>query len=59
MGYEVTGVIGFLVLLLNIWAVLKIVGSGASTLSKVIWIAIVLILPIVGVIAWYVFGPKS
>ena len=59
MGYEISGVIGFVVLLLNIWAILKIVGSGASTLSKVVWIAIVLILPIIGFIAWFVLGPKS
>ncbi len=59
MGYEVSGVIGFLVLLLNIWAIIKIAGSSASTVSKVIWIAIVLILPVLGVIIWYFMGPKS
>lgn len=59
MGYEVSGVIGFLVLLLNIWAIIKIAGSTASTLSKVIWIAVVLILPVLGVIVWYFMGPKS
>ncbi len=59
MGYEVSGVIGFLVLLLDIWAIIRIAGSSASTFSKVIWIAVVLILPVLGVIIWYFIGPKS
>jgi len=59
MGIEVGGVLGFLILLLDIWAIVKIFGSSASTLKKVIWIAIVLILPVLGVILWYFIGPKS
>jgi len=59
MGIEISGFLGFLVLLLDIWAILKIAGSNATTLKKVIWIAIVLLLPIVGVILWYFIGPKS
>lgn len=59
MGIEVGGLFGLLVLLLNIWAIIKIVGSGAKTLSKVIWVAVVLLLPILGVIAWFFFGPKA
>jgi len=59
MGYEVGGFLGFLVFILDIWAIIKIAGSSASTLTKFIWIAVVLLLPIVGVIIWYLLGPKS
>lgn len=59
MGIEVGGLLGFLVLLLDIWAIVKIAGSGASVLKKVIWIAIVLILPVLGVILWFFIGPKN
>ena len=59
MGYEVGGILGFLVLLLDIWAIINIAGSSKSTLTKVVWIAIVLILPVLGVVIWYFIGPKS
>ncbi len=59
MGIEVSGILGFLILVLNIWAIIKIVGSRAGTLKKVIWVVIVLLLPVLGVILWYVLGPKN
>ena len=59
MGIEVSGFLGFIILLLVIWAIIKIVGSTASTIRKVIWIAIVLLLPVLGVVLWYFLGPKG
>jgi len=59
MGYEVGGFIGFLIFLLDIWAIVKIAGSSASTPKKFIWIAVVLLLPVVGLIIWFLIGPKS
>jgi len=56
---EIAGLGGLIVFGLNIWAIVSIIGSGASTGSKVLWILLVLILPIVGFIAWLVAGPRS
>ncbi len=53
------GIFGLIVLALDIWAVVSIVGSGASTVSKVLWVLLVLILPIVGFIIWLVAGPRN
>ncbi len=58
MGIEV-GLIGLIVLALNVWAIIKVLGSSASTLSKVIWIVLILIAPVLGLVAWYFIGPKS
>ncbi len=58
MGVEVTGVFGLLVLILDVWAIVKVVGSKAGTGSKVFWVVLILLLPIAGVIAWFLFGPK-
>ncbi len=57
--WEYGGVIGFISLVLFIYATLKIAGSGASTAAKVIWILIVFFLPILGFIAWFLVGPSS
>lgn len=58
MGIEVGGIFGLIVLVLNIWAIVKTVQSGASTGAKVLWILVVLIFPLVGFLAWLLFGPK-
>lgn len=59
MGIEVGGLFGLIILALDIWAIIKIFGSGAGTGSKVIWTLVILLLPLVGLIIWYVLGPKG
>jgi len=59
MGIEVGGLFGLIVLALDIWAIINIIGSGASTGAKVLWILLVLILPIVGLIIWLLAGPRG
>lgn len=59
MGIEVGGLGGLIVLILDIYAIVKIVGSDAGTGAKVLWILIVLLLPVLGVILWFLFGPKG
>ena len=59
MGIEVSGIIGFLVLIADIWAIVSTFQSNASTGKKVFWIVIVLILPVIGFLFWFFAGPKS
>ncbi|MFP7673838.1 PLDc N-terminal domain-containing protein [Marivita sp. S0852] len=59
MGVEVTGIGGLILLVLNIWALVSIIGSNASTGSKVGWSLLVLVLPLVGFIIWLIAGPRS
>jgi len=55
----IEGLIGLVILILDVWAILKIAQSGASTGSKALWIVLVLILPILGLIIWFFAGPKG
>jgi len=59
MGMEVNGIFGLLLLVLDVYAIVKTVQSNASTGSKVLWIVVVLLLPLVGFLAWLLFGPKG
>ena len=59
MGIEVGGLFGLLLLIANIWAIVKTVQSGASTGGKVFWIVLILILPLLGFIIWLLAGPKG
>lgn len=53
------GILGLLVLALDIWALVSVWGSGSSTGSKLIWTAVILILPLIGLILWFFFGPRG
>lgn len=59
MGIEVGGFLGLLLLILMIYAIVKIVQSGAGTGAKVLWIVLILLLPVLGLILWALFGPKA
>ena len=58
MGIEIGGFFGLVLLVLNVWAIIKIVQSSASTGSKVLWVVLILILPLVGLILWFLLGPR-
>jgi len=51
------GLLGLIILLADIFAIIKVAKSSESAIMKVLWIAIVLILPIIGLIAWFFAGP--
>lgn len=52
-------VFGLIVLVLDIWAIVNIVGSAESTLAKVLWTLLIIVLPIIGFIIWFFAGPRS
>jgi hypothetical protein len=52
-----TGIFGALILLADIYAILKIAQSSATTGAKALWICVVILLPLLGLIAWFFLGP--
>ena len=59
MGIEVGGILGLIILILDIWAIVKILQSSASTGAKVLWTLLIILLPILGLIIWLLLGPKG
>ena len=57
MGFN--GLWGVLILAGDIWAIINIFQSGTSNEKKLIWIVAVLLLPLVGLILWYLLGPRN
>lgn len=57
--FELTGIGGVIILALDLWALISIFGSRASTGNKVLWSLLVIILPILGFIIWFFAGPRS
>jgi hypothetical protein len=58
MGIEISGLLGLIILIADIWAIVKTLGSPASTGGKVFWIVLILILPVLGLLIWLVAGPR-
>ncbi len=53
------GFVSVLVLIAQIWAAVNILSSPASTPAKAGWIALVVLLPVVGLLIWLLAGPRS
>jgi succinate dehydrogenase/fumarate reductase cytochrome b subunit len=53
------GLLGLLILIGDVWALINIVQSSADNTKKLMWVLIVLLLPVLGLILWYLLGPKS
>ncbi len=53
------GLFGILVLIADIYALYNVITSSASTASKIIWSLVILLLPVLGFVAWLVAGPRS
>jgi hypothetical protein len=56
---EVGGILGLLILIADVWAIVNIAQSGATTGKKVLWIVLVLVLPVLGLILWFLMGPRT
>lgn len=53
------GLIGLIIFALDVWAIASIINSGETTGKKLIWIIVVAVLPLVGLIIWWLAGPKA
>jgi hypothetical protein len=54
-----SGLIGLVVLVLDIIAIVDVVKSSMDTGKKVLWILLVLILPVIGMILYFLLGKKK
>lgn len=43
----------------NMWAWLSVMQSGNGLLGKMIWTGVLVFLPVVGFVAWYLVGPRG
>lgn len=59
MQYQFQGLFGLLVLIADVWAIINILQSSADTGKKFLWTIAVILLPVIGLILWYFFGPRA
>lgn len=51
--------ISLVIFALDIWAIINVVKSQADTLKKVLWVALIVLLPVLGLIIWALLGPRG
>jgi hypothetical protein len=56
---EVGGIFSLILLIACVWAIIQIFQSRAGTGSKVLWIVLILLLPLIGLIIWFLAGPRG
>ncbi|EPJ93263.1 MULTISPECIES: PLDc N-terminal domain-containing protein [Pseudomonas] len=59
MGSTFNGLIGLIILALDIWAIINVLKSGAGTGAKILWILLILLLPVLGLVIWAIAGPRG
>lgn len=58
-GDKMEFILGIIILALDIWAIVNIFQAhGASTGQRLLWILLILILPVIGLIIWWLTGPR-
>ncbi|WP_397449577.1 PLDc N-terminal domain-containing protein [Pseudomonas sp. NA-150] len=59
MGSFLYDIIAFIIFVLDIWAIINVVRSKSETLKKVLWVALIAFLPVLGLIIWAMAGPRG
>jgi hypothetical protein len=52
------GILGIVILVLDVLAILNLFKSAKPTGEKILWTVLILILPVIGLILYYLLGRK-
>lgn len=52
-------IFGIIIFALDVWAIASIINTNESNGTKLIWILLVALLPVIGLIIWWFAGPKA
>ena len=58
MGSTFNGLIGLIILALDIWAIINVLKSGAETGMKILWVLLIIFLPVLGLVIWAIAGQR-
>lgn len=59
MGSTFNGLVGLIILALDIWAILNVIKSSSEVGIKVLWILLIALLPVIGLVIWAIAGPRG
>jgi hypothetical protein len=53
------GLFGLIILILDIIAIIDVLKSSMETGKKILWVVLILILPVIGLILYFLLGRKK
>ena len=53
------GLLSLIILVLDIVAIVKILGTPISGREKFLWILVILLLPVLGLLLWLMMSPRA
>ena len=59
MGSFLYDLVAFAIFVADIWAIIHVVRSDAEILKKVLWVALIALLPVIGLVIWALAGPRA
>ena len=60
MDLQVNGILGLIILIADLYAIISVIqGGGTSVGKKVVWTLLILFLPVLGFIIWWLAGPRG
>lgn len=59
MGSTFNGLVGLIILALDIWAIINVLKSNVGTGMKILWVLLIIFLPVLGLIIWVIAGPRG
>jgi hypothetical protein len=59
MEIQISGFFGLLILIADIWAIINIAQARIDNGKKLLWILLIIFLPLLGVIIWWLAGPRA
>jgi len=59
MGSTFNGLVGLIILALDIWAIINVLKSNVGTGMKILWVLLIIFLRVLGLIIWAIAGPRG
>jgi hypothetical protein len=53
------GLVGMVILFLDIFAIVSVLTGSSDVIRKLLWIAVILLLPIVGMVLYFLIGRNA
>jgi len=59
MGSTFNSLVALIIFVLDIWAIINVFKSSATTGMKILWVLLIAFLPVLGLIIWAIAGPRG
>lgn len=53
------GLLSFIILILDIFAIISVLGTPIQGREKFLWVLVILLLPLLGLLLWLLMSPKA